>query len=89
MLQRIRRIDGSIVLILLLLMCVSIFSIYSVTHGRVELDGTHIRMIQYYVLGFIAFFCLPCLITAFWSGMDSIFTSLGSVFCCWSALSAK
>ncbi|AIQ61333.1 FtsW/RodA/SpoVE family cell cycle protein [Paenibacillus borealis] len=58
MLQRIRRIDGSIVLILLLLMCVSIFSIYSVTHGRVDLDGTHIRMIQYYVLGFVAFFLL-------------------------------
>jgi cell division protein FtsW (lipid II flippase) len=58
MLQRIRRIDGSIVLILLLLMCVSIFSIYSVTHGRDGLDGTHIRMVKYYVLGFAAFILL-------------------------------
>ncbi|QUL54606.1 FtsW/RodA/SpoVE family cell cycle protein [Paenibacillus tritici] len=55
MLQRIKRIDGSIVLILLLLMGISIFSIYSVTHGRDRLDGMHINMLQYYVMGFIAF----------------------------------
>ncbi|WNS42614.1 FtsW/RodA/SpoVE family cell cycle protein [Paenibacillus sp. MMS20-IR301] len=58
MLQRIRRIDGSIVLILFMLMGVSILSIYSVTHGRGELDGTHIKMIIYYGLGFIAFMLL-------------------------------
>ncbi|MEK3718023.1 FtsW/RodA/SpoVE family cell cycle protein [Paenibacillus sp. FSL R7-0333] len=55
MLQRIKRIDGSIVLILIVLMGVCIFSIYSVTHGRDGLDGMHITMLKYYALGFIAF----------------------------------
>lgn len=55
MLQRIKRIDGSIVLILIVLMGICIFSIYSVTHGRDGLDGMHITMLQYYALGFIAF----------------------------------
>lgn len=55
MLQKIKKIDGVIVLILVLLMVVSIFAIYSVTHGRDKLDGFQIRMIKFYVLGFIAF----------------------------------
>ncbi|OKP85618.1 FtsW/RodA/SpoVE family cell cycle protein [Paenibacillus sp. P32E] len=55
MLQKIKKIDGVIVIILLLLMVVSIFSIYSVTHGRDKLDGAHLRMIKFYVLGIIAF----------------------------------
>lgn len=58
MLQRIRRIDGVIVLLLLTLMCVSILSIYSVTHGRDGLGGMYIQMIRYYILGFIAFILL-------------------------------
>ncbi|WP_340026199.1 FtsW/RodA/SpoVE family cell cycle protein [Paenibacillus sp. FSL K6-1096] len=56
--QRIRRIDGSIVLILLLLMGISLFSIYSVTHGRDGLDGMHLKMLQYYAAGFVAFILL-------------------------------
>ncbi|MBW4081722.1 FtsW/RodA/SpoVE family cell cycle protein [Paenibacillus sp. S150] len=55
MLQKIKKIDGVIVVILILLMVVSIFSIYSVTHGRDKLDGAHLRMIKFYVLGIIAF----------------------------------
>lgn len=55
MLQKIKKIDGVILVILVLLMVVSIFSIYSVTHGRDKLDGSHIKMIKYYILGFIAF----------------------------------
>ncbi|WP_342480755.1 FtsW/RodA/SpoVE family cell cycle protein [Paenibacillus sp. FSL L8-0340] len=55
MLQKIKKIDGVIVMILVLLMVVSIFSIYSVTHGREKLDGAHLRMIKFYVLGIIAF----------------------------------
>mgnify|MGYP001348827347 CR=1 FL=1 len=58
MLQKIKKIDGVIILILVLLMVVSIFSIYSVTHGRDKLDGSHIKMIKFYILGFIAFFVL-------------------------------
>ncbi|MRN54233.1 FtsW/RodA/SpoVE family cell cycle protein [Paenibacillus monticola] len=58
MLQKIKKIDGVIILILVLLMVVSIFSIYSVTHGRDKLDGSHIKMIKFYILGFIAFFGL-------------------------------
>jgi rod shape determining protein RodA len=55
MLQKFKKIDGVIVLILVLLMVISIFSIYSVTHGRDKLDGFQIKMIKFYVLGFIAF----------------------------------
>lgn len=55
MLQKIKKIDGVILVILVLLMVVSIFSIYSVTHGRDKLDGSHIKMIKFYILGFIAF----------------------------------
>ncbi|WP_405104874.1 FtsW/RodA/SpoVE family cell cycle protein [Paenibacillus sp. FSL K6-1217] len=55
MLQRIKRIDGSIVLILIVLMGISIFSIYSVTHGRERLDGMHMNMLKYYAVGFVAF----------------------------------
>ncbi|MEK5419812.1 cell cycle protein [Paenibacillus odorifer] len=55
MLQKIKKIDGAIVVVLLLLMVVSIFAIYSVTHGREKLDGHHIRMMMYYAIGFVAF----------------------------------
>ncbi|WP_342563360.1 FtsW/RodA/SpoVE family cell cycle protein [Paenibacillus sp. FSL R7-0345] len=57
MLQRIKKIDGIIVIVLLLLMAVSMLSIYSVTHGRAE-DGFHIQMAQYYAAGFVVFFGL-------------------------------
>ncbi|ETT79515.1 FtsW/RodA/SpoVE family cell cycle protein [Paenibacillus sp. FSL R7-277] len=55
MLQKIKKIDGVILVILVLLMVVSIFSIYSVTHGRERLDGSHIKMIKFYIVGFVAF----------------------------------
>ncbi|AIQ49762.1 cell cycle protein [Paenibacillus sp. FSL R7-0273] len=57
MLQRIKKIDGVIVIVLLMLMAVSILAIYSVTHGRAE-QGMHIQMIQYYAAGFFVFFGL-------------------------------
>ncbi|WP_310830541.1 FtsW/RodA/SpoVE family cell cycle protein [Paenibacillus pedocola] len=57
MLQRVKKIDGVIVVVLLMLMAVSILSIYSVTHGRDE-DGMHLQMIRWYGLGFVAFFGL-------------------------------
>ncbi|MBT2288242.1 rod shape-determining protein RodA [Paenibacillus albidus] len=56
MLQKFKKIDGVIVVILALLMVVSIFAIYSVTYGRSKLDGSHESMIKFYILGFIAFF---------------------------------
>ncbi|WP_379129986.1 FtsW/RodA/SpoVE family cell cycle protein [Paenibacillus sp. sgz500958] len=61
MLQKLKKIDAAIVVILLLLMVVSIFAIYSVTHGRDKLGGFEIRMAKFYVLGFIAFFGLTFL----------------------------
>lgn len=54
MLQRVKKMDGVIIVVLLLLMAISILSIYSVTHGREE-AGMHLQMIQWYVLGFAAF----------------------------------
>lgn len=61
MLQRIKKIDGVIVILLVMLMLVSIFSIYSVTYGREGLDGKHIQMLKFYILGFLAFFVLAVL----------------------------
>ncbi|WP_151733706.1 FtsW/RodA/SpoVE family cell cycle protein [Paenibacillus tengchongensis] len=55
MLQKIRKIDGVLVVVLLLLMCVSILSIYSVTHGREKQDGMHLKMLVFYGLGFAVF----------------------------------
>lgn len=52
-----QKIDGVIVIVLLMLMAVSILAIYSVTHGRAE-QGMHMQMIQYYAAGFIVFFGL-------------------------------
>lgn len=54
MLQKLKKIDGVIIVVLLLLMCVSIMAIYSVTHGRERLDGHHIQMIKFYIIGFVA-----------------------------------
>lgn len=61
MLQKFKKIDGVIVVVLVLLMVISLFSIYSVTHGRQGLDGFHIKMLKFYILGFIAFFGLALL----------------------------
>lgn len=60
MLQKFKKIDNVIVIVLVFLMCISIISIYSVTVGRVaqKLDGFHLKMIIYYIVGFIAFFML-------------------------------
>jgi rod shape determining protein RodA len=60
MLQRFKRIDSVIVIVLVMLMGISILSIYSVTNGRIlqKLDGFHLQMIKYYILGFVVFFAL-------------------------------
>lgn len=57
MLQRFKRIDGITVIVLLLLMGISILSIYSVTHSGDD-KGMHIQMLQYYGAGFVVFFGL-------------------------------
>ncbi|ASA24546.1 FtsW/RodA/SpoVE family cell cycle protein [Paenibacillus donghaensis] len=58
MLQKLKKIDITIVIVLAMLMCISIFSIYSVTQGREGLNGYHTKMVQFYILGFIVFFLL-------------------------------
>ncbi|MGN7359250.1 FtsW/RodA/SpoVE family cell cycle protein [Paenibacillus sp. SAF-054] len=55
MLQKFKRMDMSIILILLALMVFSLFSIYSVTVGRPKVGHYAERMAIYYVLGFAAF----------------------------------
>jgi rod shape determining protein RodA len=52
--EKIKKVDGVIVVILIMLMVVSVSSIYSVTHGG-GFDGHHLKMLKYYILGFIAF----------------------------------
>jgi rod shape determining protein RodA len=54
MLNKLKKIDFVIVVILALLMVISITVLYSATTNTVY-HGHHIKMLQYYVLGFIAF----------------------------------
>lgn len=62
MLQKLKKIDSVIVIVLVMLMAISIFSIYSVTKGRVTpplaVDGFHLQMLKYYILGFVVFIVL-------------------------------
>lgn len=60
MLQKIQKMDFVIVTVLIMLMVISVSSIYSVTQGT-ELEGHHIKMLVYYIVGFIAFFCMSLL----------------------------
>lgn len=55
MLQKFKKMDLSIVLVLLCLMVISLFSIYSVTTGRAKIGHYSERMAAYYVVGFVAF----------------------------------
>ncbi|AWB46288.1 cell cycle protein [Paenibacillus sp. CAA11] len=60
MLTKFKKIDFTVVFILVLLMCASIAVIYSATNGT-KYDGYHIRMARYYILGFVAFFGMSLL----------------------------
>ncbi|MFH0071231.1 FtsW/RodA/SpoVE family cell cycle protein, partial [Peribacillus sp. NPDC056705] len=55
MLEKIKKIDYVIVFVLAMLMIISIVSIYSAT-ANTRFEGLHLRMIGYYIVGFIAFF---------------------------------
>lgn len=57
MLQKFKKMDASILVIICLLMVISILSLYSATHGT-KLEGHHLRMLAYYVLGFGAMFAI-------------------------------
>ncbi|MEF2968206.1 FtsW/RodA/SpoVE family cell cycle protein [Paenibacillus sp. M1] len=57
MLTKLKKIDYTIVFILLLLMGISIAVLYSAT-SNTQFHGYHLRMIVYYVLGFAAFFAV-------------------------------
>ncbi|MFC7678618.1 FtsW/RodA/SpoVE family cell cycle protein [Paenibacillus sp. GCM10028914] len=61
MLQKFKKIDFIIVTVLVMLMIISITSIYSATKGDPKFDGSHLRMIAYYIVGFIAFFGISLL----------------------------
>lgn len=56
MLHKFKKIDYSIVFILLILMVISIMAIYSTTTGRPKVEGFTKNMIVFYVLGFVVFF---------------------------------
>lgn len=56
MLHKFKKIDYSIVFILVILMVISILSIYSTTFGRPKLEGLTQSSILYYILGFVVFF---------------------------------
>ncbi|MCP1186997.1 FtsW/RodA/SpoVE family cell cycle protein [Paenibacillus sp. 1781tsa1] len=56
MLHKFKKIDYSIVFILVILMVISILSIYSTTFGRPRLEGLPKDAVFYYIVGFIVFF---------------------------------
>ncbi|MEK3778401.1 FtsW/RodA/SpoVE family cell cycle protein [Paenibacillus sp. FSL K6-4396] len=56
MLHKFKKIDYSIVFILVILMVISILSIYSTTFGRPKLEGLPKSAVIFYILGFVAFF---------------------------------
>ncbi|MEO2207569.1 FtsW/RodA/SpoVE family cell cycle protein [Paenibacillus pabuli] len=56
MLHKFKKIDYSIVFILVILMVISILSIYSTTFGRPKLEGLTKSAVMYYILGFVVFF---------------------------------
>lgn len=56
MLHKFKKIDYSIVFILVILMVISLLSIYSTTFGRPKLEGLTRSAVIFYILGFIVFF---------------------------------
>ncbi|WP_413407020.1 FtsW/RodA/SpoVE family cell cycle protein [Paenibacillus amylolyticus] len=56
MLHKFKKIDYSIVFILVILMGISILSIYSTTFGRPKLEGLPKSAVIFYILGFVVFF---------------------------------
>lgn len=60
MLEKLKKIDFVVVSVLVMLMIISITSLYSTTRDT-ELDGHHLRMFVFYILGFIAFFGMSVL----------------------------
>ncbi|AYB41815.1 FtsW/RodA/SpoVE family cell cycle protein [Paenibacillus lautus] len=67
MLQKFKKIDFVIVFVLLMLMVVSITSIYSATFDTVGFEGHHIKMAVFYILGFAAFFGLSLIDYRIWN----------------------
>ncbi|MBO2944743.1 rod shape-determining protein RodA [Paenibacillus sp. F411] len=61
MLNKLKKIDYLIVTALVGMMIVSITSIYSVTKDTADMDGSHLTMMAYYVVAFIAFFGMSLL----------------------------
>lgn len=60
MLNKFKKIDFTIVFILLILMGISIAVLYSATSGT-KYSGYHLQMLKYYILGFIVFFLVSLL----------------------------
>lgn len=60
MLQKFKKMDYVIVFVLVLMMGISITSIYSTTVDT-KFEGSHLRMIAFYIVGFIAFFGISLL----------------------------
>lgn len=60
MLQKFKKMDYVIVFVLVLMMGISITSIYSTTVDT-KFEGSHIRMIAFYIVGFMAFFGISLL----------------------------
>lgn len=60
MLQKLKKIDYVVVTVLVMLMIISITSLYSATKDT-KWDGYHVNMLIFYIVGFLAFFGMSLL----------------------------
>lgn len=58
MLQKFKKMDVPVLLIIFMLMIISLVCVYSATHGDTKLEGHHIKMLAFYVLGFGVVFAM-------------------------------
>lgn len=58
MLQKFKKMDVPVLMIIFMLMIISIVCLYSATHGNAKLEGHHLRMLAFYVLGFGVVFAM-------------------------------
>ncbi|WP_454193498.1 FtsW/RodA/SpoVE family cell cycle protein [Paenibacillus sp. Marseille-Q7038] len=58
MLQKFKKMDVPVLMIIFMLMIISIVCLYSATHGDAKLEGHHIKMLAFYILGFGAVFAI-------------------------------
>lgn len=80
MLRMLKKMDGVILFVLLLLMVMSVFTVYSAIQSDPKLNNHHIKTLQFYGIGFVAVIGIALVNYKLYINMRFIFTEWGS-FC--------